>query len=253
MRWRSLFLPTLLAPAALAVACAASNGASIGSEIHDAEALDVSTSAPTDRDSSSTDDDDAGVPKPKDAGPKDAAADGPVDAALTSESVRINEVYVSRAGGGDQTEFVELRGTPGTVIDDLYLRAIDDTGVETGEWKVSPAGTTIGSTGTYTFGGGIASGRIDQTVPAFDDWGLDNTKGAVQLRRGTNKVLIDSVSWNTDADGGTVMGEGKPFALSPTGTDSFGRRAPSFGDTNDNRADFCAMNQSAGADNGACK
>jgi hypothetical protein len=252
MRWRWLLLPTLFVPATLEIACSASNGASIGSEIRDAEALDASTGDPADRDSSFTTDD-ADVPNPpKDGAAKDTSTDAPVDAAVTSASVRINEIYVNRGAGGDQQEFIELSGAPGTAIDDLFVRALDGAGAPTGEWAITPA-TKIGATGTWTLGGGTASGRIDQTIPAFDDWGLVTAKGAVQLLRGPTKQVIDAVSWNTDGDGGTVMGEGKPFTLAPTGTDSFGRKPPSFGDTNDNRADFCAMNQSAGATNGACK
>ena len=64
MRWRWLLLPTLLVPAALEVACSASNGASIGGELRDAEALDASTPDPTDRDSSSPTDEDADTPDP---------------------------------------------------------------------------------------------------------------------------------------------------------------------------------------------
>ena len=253
MRWRWLLLPSLLLPAALAVACSASNGASIGSEVRDAEALDVSTPDPV-RDSSSSTDEDADTPvnPPKDGGTKDAPADVAPDVALTSAGVRINEIYVSQAGG-DQAEYVELRGAVGAPLDDLFLRSIDDKGLTTGEWPVAAAGTKIGATGTWTLGGGTASGRIDKTVPAFDDWGLDNAKGAVLLLRGNAKTTIDAVSWNTDPDGGTVSGEGKPFILSTTGTNSFGRKPPSFGDTNDNLADFCPMNQTAGADNTACK
>lgn len=253
MRWRWLFLPMLLVPAAVEVACSASNGELIPSEVRDAEALDATTSNPTPRDSSSSTEEDASVPKPpNDGGAKDAPSDVAPDAPLTSAAVRINEIYVSQ-NGGDQAEFVELRGAVGAPLDDLFLRVIDDKGVTTGEWPVASAGTKIGATGTWTLGGGTATGRIDKTVPAFDGWGLDNTKGAVLLLRGAAKTTIDAVSWYTDPDGGTVMGEGKPFVLSTTGGDSFGRELPSFADTNDNLADFCAMTQSAGATNSACK
>jgi hypothetical protein len=253
MWWRWLFVPMLLVPAALEVACSASNGDSIPSEVRDAEALDASGPSIGDRDSSTTPGDDSGTTNPpKDGGVKDAPTDTAADAALSSADVRINEIFISQ-NGGDQAEFIEIRGAVGTPIDDLFLRSIDDKGVTTGEWPVAATATKLGATGTWTLGGGLASGRIDNTIPAFDDWGLDNTKGAVLLLRGASKTVIDAVSWNTDADGGTVMGEGKVFVLSTSGTSSFGRKPPSFGDTNDNLTDFCAMAQSAGATNTACK
>lgn len=253
MRRRLVFLPMLLAAVAgaLDVACSGGNGDAIPSEVRDAEALDASGPNVIGRDSSSNPEDDGGPPNPpKDGGAKDA--DGAPDAAPSSADVRINEIYVSQSGG-DQAELVELRGAEGTLLDDLRLRAIDDEGATTGEWPLAPLGTKIGNTGTWTLGGGTALGRIDKTVPAFDDWGLDNSKGAVLLLRGAGKTVIDAVSWNTDADGGTVMGEGKPYLLPKSGTSSFGRKPPSFGDTNDNQNDFCAMDQSAGATNTACK
>lgn len=253
MRWRWLLLPMLLVPAALEVACSGGNGDSIPSEVRDAEALDATTPDPTDRDSSTTPGQDGSTTNPpKDGGPKDAPGDVAPDVTLTSADVRINEIYVSQSGG-DQAEFVELRGAVGAPLDDLFLRSIDDKGLTTGEWPVAAAGTKIGATGTWTLGGGTASGRIDNTVPAFAGWGLDNVKGAVLLLRGAGKQTIDAVSWNTDADGGTVMGEGKPYVLPTTGANSFGRKPPSFGDTNDNLADFCAMAQTSGATNTACK
>ena len=254
MRWRVLFLPMLLVPAGLEVACSGGNGDAIPSEVRDAEALDAAGPNVINRDSSTPDpDEDGGTTNPpKDASSKDVVVDVAPDAAPSSADVRINEIYVSQ-NGGDQAEFVELRGAEGTLLDDLRLRAIDDKGVTTGEWPLAPIGTKIGNTGTWTLGGGTAGGRIDSTIPAFDDWGLDNTKGAVLLLRGASKTVIDAVSWNSDADGGTVMGEGKPYILPTTGTNSFGRKPPSFGDTNDNRNDFCPMSQSAGAANTACK
>jgi hypothetical protein len=253
MRWRWLLLPTLLLPGAHQFACSASNGESIPSEVRDAEALDAATPDPTDRDSGATTPvEDGSTNPPKDGGPKDAPTDVAPDVTLTSAAVRINEIYVSQTGG-DQAEFVELRGEVGAPLDDLFLRSIDDKGVTTGEWPVAATGTKIGATGTWTLGGGIATGRIDKTVPAFDDWGMDNAKGAVVLLRGAGKQVIDAVSWNSDPDGGTVSGEGNPFVLSTTGTSSFGRKPPSFADTNDNLADFCPMTQSAGATNTACK
>lgn len=262
MRWRWLFLPTLLVPAALAIACSASNGDAIPSEVRDAEALDAGAIDPTDRDSSSTTEGDSGnTNPPKDGGSKDATnGDTGTDAGQTSESVRINEIFVERSGSGAKVEYIEIRGPAGVAIDDLSIRVLDSTGTPTAAnpYAVATAGQKMPASGLWVIGGFLAS--TDTVISIPNGWDLD-TKGSVQLLRGASKTLIDVVGWTDDADAGAIpqptsdpktVVEGKPFVLPATGTKSFGRAATGA-DTNDNAKDFCNMNQSAKATNGACQ
>ena len=236
---------------AVAAACSASNGDPIPSEIHDARALDVGSVVPARDGSPKATDDDSGGPdaSPSDAGVQDAPADAPRDAS-SSEVVRINEVYVDRVVAGDKTEYVELRGPEGTRVDDLFLRLIDETGKASIDFDVGTGGQTIGATGTWVIGTNALVGRVDRAV-LLQHWGLE-TRGAVQLRRGAAKTLIDVVAWTDDPDGGGApAGEGEPYLL-PAGQTSFGRVAVAA-DTGDNRADFCTMAKTPGATNAACE
>lgn len=252
---RGLILLATGIPGIFIAACSASNGDPIPSEVRDAEALEVGSNEPPDRDrDGASPPQDGGVTK--DATTKDAPADAPPDAP-SSATVRINEIYVDRVGGGDKTEFVEVRGAEGTPVDDLFVRLVDHNGV-VHEFDLGTAGQKIGATGTWVIGSPFVSGRIDRSVTVAQGWGLDD-RGAVQLVRGASKELVDVVGWTNDPDGGVVpqpstnpkaTGEGKPFVV-PPGVSSFGRRATGA-DTDDNRADFCSMTISNGATNGAC-
>lgn len=263
MTWRWLFIPMLALPAALAAACSASNGEAIPSEVRDADALDGNTFDPTDRDSSSTEEDSGTTNPPKDAGTKDVQTkDTGVDAPVaTSAEVRINEVYVDRAGGGAKVEYVELRGPAGVAIDDLFIRVIDGAGKPsaTTPYPVASTGQKMPASGIWLLGGALVSPVPDTVMSIPQGWDIDD-KGAIQLVRGAASDVVDVVGWTTDADGGAVpqptnapktVVEGKPFVLPTTGTQSFGRAA-SGADTNDNAKDFCKMNQSARVANGAC-
>lgn len=237
-------------PLALVAACSASNGDPIPSEIHDAQALDVGSVVPA-RDGSSPPPEDSGAADapPTDAGASDAPADAPKEAS-TSAVVRINEVYVDRIVAGDSTEYLELRGPEGTRVDDLFIRIIDDTGTASSDIDVGKGGQTIGATGTWVIGTGALVGRVDRVV-SLNGWGLDR-RGAIQLRRGAARTVIDVVAWTDDPDGGGApAGEGAPYLLS-SGVTSFGRvsGAP---DTDDNRVDFCTMAMTMGDVNAACQ
>jgi hypothetical protein len=247
--WTRCFVASA-SPLALAAACSASNGEPIPSEIYDAQALDVGTVVPG-RDGSPPVIEDSGAADapPTDAAANDAPADAPQETS-TSAVVRINEVYVDRIVAGDNTEYVELRGPDGTRVDDLFIRIIDDTGKASADIDVGTGGQTIGATGTWVIGTNALVGRVDRAV-LLRYWGLD-LRGAVELRRGPGKTLIDVVAWTDHPDGGGAPpGEGAPYLL-PSGTTSFGRVAGAP-DTDDNEADFCTMAKSVGAANTACQ
>lgn len=255
---------SVLAVLAAVAACSASNGDAIPGTVFDASPLDAGENVPEPTGDAAADD----------ASPaKDAAKDAPKDAppdALPTNDVRINELFVDNHLLGDGAEFVELRAPAGTAVDDLRLRLVDHAGVVKADLAVGDPGDKVGAGGLWVVGGNqtyklnVAGDHVDQVV-ALGSWGLDNEAGAVQLLRGT--TVLDVVGYSTDADAGTVPPaatpptttvEGKP-ALVPSDSGgatakrrSFGRAAGAV-DTNDNRADFCAMIASPGQAQNACQ
>lgn len=205
----------------------------------------------------------------KDAGvdaKAEASADAKADAAApTSESVRIQELYVDHDGLGDGAEYVELRGAPGTPVGDLSLRLIDAAGKVAYDVPVTDtADDVIGSSGTWVVAGtqtfqlGVVE-RIDHTVPLVK-WGIANNRGAVQLVRGANRDLLDVVGYVTDPDAGAATqpsttpkatSEGVPAVVPTIAKRALGRKAAAT-DTDQNRADFCSMVPSPGMAQKAC-
>ena len=264
---RKLFVLVLVvSPLAAHAACAASNGDALPAEVREAGSLEASNG----RRGSDDDDDDSST----DGGDeRDESADAGKDARVENEGgasslVEINEIYVDIDGLGDGAEFVELRGEPGTPVDDLKLRILDATGAVKYLVNVGDSGAKVGGTGFWVVGGnqtfklGVLD-RVDQTV-SLSGWGLATAHGAVQLVRGTQ--LLDVVGWTNDADAGAVPSPGLPPkatvegspAMVPTIRKTSGKPAHSFGrrsgapDTNDNRADFCSMAASPGYDQQPC-
>jgi hypothetical protein len=256
----------VLSPLAMHVACSASSGEAIISELREAGALEA--------DNGSGSAEDGSVPS-RDGGKPDVAPDARMDARVDVDAeagappvIHINEIYADIDLFGDGAEFVELRAAPGTRVDDLALRIIDSTGNVDYVVSVANPGSQVGSTGFWVVGGGQTfrlgvQDRVDQIV-ALDNWGLETRRGAVQLVRGTE--LLDVVGWSDEPDAGaiptpssppTATGEGSaarvPTIVKTPGqpAHSFGRR-PNAADTNDNRADFCSMVASPGHAQLAC-
>jgi len=251
---RSFLFALLTLPLAAAAACSASNGDAIPNEVRDAGQVEPGEEVLPD-----------GAVKPKDSGggnndsgnPKnDSGQDAPADSPTTNPIV-INEIYVSNTiSEGDNTEYVELRGTPQTALGPLKLRLLDKTGQVKYEVSVD-ANAMFPNDGLYAIGGGLAI--VDQSV-SISTWGLDNSRGAVQLVRATNNELLDVVGWSDTDDAGalpppasapTATGEGKPVLIPAIKAHSFGRKTGAA-DTNDNAADFCAMAKSASNTQKAC-
>ncbi|MBX3258396.1 MAG: hypothetical protein KF782_01680 [Labilithrix sp.] len=250
-----LVLAIALAPLAAHVACSAGNGAAVPPELREAGTLEASAGG---GDASSDDDDDDEPDPVTDAG-KDARVD--VEASAPAP-VAINEIYVDIDGFGDGAEFVELRAEPGTPVHDLKLRLINAAGTVRYVVSVGDPGDVVGATGFWVVGGnqtfrlGVVD-RVDQVI-GLNDWGLETSRGAVQLVRGAE--LLDVVGWSTDPDAGAAPAPASPptatvegaVAAVPTIRKTTGQPARSFGrradapDTDDNRADFCSMPASPG-------
>lgn len=258
---RSVLALAAMFPVVAHAACGATNGDPIPSEVFDASALDVSTSNPLPEGGSRAD----GSTTANDAS-TDAFTDAndANDGAPGTAPVQINEIFVDNDGLGDGTELVELRAAPGTRTDDLKLRIVRFNGDIKYEVTVGLAGQTFNAAGLWVVGGQQTfklnvQENVDRTL-SLANWGLDNDRGAVQLLRGT--TLLDVVGYARDPDAGappapasppTATVEGKVAAVPdpPAGAPA-GRKHRSFGrktaaaDTNDNAADFCAMEASPG-------
>ncbi len=248
IRRRFAFLGLLPCLAALAVACSATNGGFVPEPLY----------SPDDAGTDETKLPDTGTdpgPGPTDAGTdaKKADADSSAPPGPSPADVRIQELYVDHDGLGDGAEYVELRGAPGTPVDSLRLRLIDDVGNLDYEVPVGEAGAVIGASGTWVVAGpqtfrlGVTD-RVDQTVQ-ITQWGIANGRGAIQLVRGANRELLDVVGYVNDPDAGAVpppvstpkaTSEGLPAIVPTIAKRALGRKAAAA-DTNDNRADFCSM------------
>jgi hypothetical protein len=258
-----VFLP--LVTLAFVIACSATNGDAIPSQVYDASALDVGSN-PGEPDAA------AGLDGStvKDGATKDAPADAPPDAPIVNTApVQINELFVDNDGLGDGAEFVELRAAPGTPVDDLKLRLIYADGQVKYEVSVGDPGATFPASGLWVVGGGQTFklnvlDHVDRTV-SLNTWGLDNDHGAVQVVRGT--TLLDVVGYASTLDAGalaapasapkaTVEGTAALVPAPATGLNhkglGFGRKTAAA-DTNDNAVDFCKMEASPGHAQKACQ
>ncbi len=262
-----LYLSAALPLAVLAsvMACSATNGDAIPSQVFDASALDVG---------SNPDDPDGASPGLDGSTPKDGAAkDAPTDSPLTNTApVEISELFVDNDGLGDGAEFVELRAAPGTPADDLKLRLLYADGQVKYEISVGDPGAKFPASGLWVVGGGSTFklnvlDRVDRIV-SLSTWGLDNDRGAVQVVRGT--TLLDVVGYGRDRDAGVLAPPASPPLATVEGAIaqvpgapvhplppakakalSFGRKAAAP-DTNNNAVDFCTMEASPGYAQKAC-
>jgi hypothetical protein len=208
----------------------------------------------------------AGIGPDPDGGAKDAPSDDatPGDGGDAGDGgapvVVINEVYVDvAAGGGSQSEYIELRALPGTPLGDLKIRLIAANGTVR-EFSVAGATDVMPSSGLWVVGGVSLPGAqiANQIITNPQGWGLD-LRAAVQLVFGAQKNLVDVVGWSDAPDAATITPPATPPVATSEGTrvilptgagKSIGRR-PTGADTNDNLADFCRMNTTARAANSA--
>ncbi len=265
LKRRNLLAAVPLATLAFVIACSATNGDAIPSQIFDASALDVGSN-PNDPDSGTLVDG-AVI---KDSAPKDAPTDSPADApGPNTAPVQINELFVDNDGLGDGAEFVELRAAPGTPADDLKLRLIYADGQVKYEVSVGDPGAKFPASGLWVVGGAQTFklnvlDHVDRSI-GLNSWGLDNDHGAVQVVRGT--TLLDVVGYATILDAGTLAQPASApkatvegtAALVPAPASGMNKKGFTLGrktaaaDTNDNSADFCKMEASPGYAQKVCQ
>ncbi|MGZ3474566.1 MAG: hypothetical protein ACXWUG_09840 [Polyangiales bacterium] len=189
----------------------------------------------------------------------ETATDSASDAPATPSSARIHEVYSDRNLEGDAKEFVEISGPEGIALDALHLRVIKPDGSVAFDLAVADAGAKMPASGFWVVGGSAASTNKSYSISAPDNWGLPNDSGAIQLTRNDGAIveLVDVVAYGTAPATPTgepkAVVEGVPAALPAAGSTgkTFGRKSVP-GDTNDNGTDFCVMNATPKAANGAC-
>ena len=163
--------------------------------------------------------------------------------AQVSAQVLLNELEINVPGNDDLCEYIEIRGTPGSTLTNLYFVDFDGDGSSGGsiDFVVDLSGRTIGSNGLLAIvsptpcpgrtipaqttqvtlarlgseGGGIENGAssfllISSPTPIVDGISdLDpDSDGSLNLPVGA--VLLDSIGWFQN-DVGTVYGATLPF------------------------------------------
>lgn len=124
------------------------------------------------------------------------------------------------------------------------------------ELRVADAGGKMSASGYWVVGTATVS-KVDKTY-SLSQWGLTNAGGSVQLlRRDIAAPPLDVVGYGMAPAAATLDPkktiEGSAAALPASGSTgkTIGRKSVP-GDTDNNSADFCVMNATPGAANGAC-
>jgi hypothetical protein len=147
----------------------------------------------------------------------------------------ISELLYDVPGTDTGQVFVELFGTPGTLLDDMWLEGINGTNGSV--YQTVPLTGTIPSDGVFVIGdddgtGGTQVGNAD-LVRNVD---FQNGPDSVVLRDSTG--VLDAVGYG-DFSGAVFAGEGNAVPDVPAGW-SLARANPAL-DSNDNRADFSGL------------
>jgi len=186
----------------------------------------------------------------------DAKADGPVvlrDAQADASTVP-TRLVIGEISATDilSKRYVEIAGPPATLIGDLKLRIVSNTGVVLKTVDVAKSATEVmPARGTWVVGG-IAEFRVD-TGYLVSEWDLPSDSGSVQLvRQGAGVTLLDVVGYGTpaaQAQSAPVETSEGTAAVPPTTTGKALLRRPPHVDTGSNVADFCRGNASPNAAN----
>lgn len=146
----------------------------------------------------------------------------------------LSEVYYDAVGSDNGLSFVELFGTPGTVLDGMTLE-----GVNGSNGDVTPNLTlsgSIGSDGIFLLADDAGDGTTQ--VPGADlilNFDFQNGPDSVVLR-GAGGTVLDALGYGEFAVGEVFAGEGNP-APDASADSSLARLFANL-DTGDNLADF---------------
>ena len=149
--------------------------------------------------------------------------------------VLISEIFYDAVGPDNGLTFVELLGTPCTLLDGLSLLGIN--GADGSTYKTVPLFGTIPGDEIFVVGDDDGSGRT--LVPNADliaDVDFQNGPDSIVLWDGNS--VLDAVGYG-DFTAALFAGEGFPAVDVAAGTSL--ARWSRFGDSNNNSADFVAV------------
>jgi hypothetical protein len=149
--------------------------------------------------------------------------------------VLINEVFFNPPGddGASNSEFVELKGTPGASLTDLRLVGYDAAGNEYGSW---PLGTlTVPADGYIVVGPSFNTRNVDVITGGL----MQNGPASLQLVSSCRNTVLDAVAYGTFGAGQVARGEDGPASV-PLNETSIGRN-PTSADSDRNMDNFSAQ------------
>ncbi|MFT7580531.1 MAG: hypothetical protein ACI9MR_002202, partial [Myxococcota bacterium] len=160
----------------------------------------------------------------------------------SAPEVRINEILYD-VDGADTEVFVELYGTPDTILDGLTLNGVNGTNGQ--DYVSVTLSGQIPADGyfviAHTSATGATAANADLMTTKVD---FQNGPDSVQLRQG--ELVLDAVGYGSFS-AAIFAGEGTAIAEPPVGQSL--ARVPDTQDTDDNSADFEAATPTPGAAN----
>lgn len=167
-----------------------------------------------------------------------------LSSAQISAQTLLNEVYINPLGDDRPCEYIEIRGTPGATLSNLYFAVVEGDGSAAGQvdFLVNLSGRTLGSNGLLvivsptpcpgrtipaqttqvttsaldTEGSGIENGAnsfllISSPTPLVDNFlNLDANEDGMLDSLPTGAVVVDGIGWFQN-DMGTVYDATLPF------------------------------------------
>ncbi|MGD8311537.1 MAG: hypothetical protein PVJ66_02995 [Gammaproteobacteria bacterium] len=147
----------------------------------------------------------------------------------------ISEVLYDAAGTDNGNVFVELFGTPGTVLDGLLLEGIN--GTDGSSYMTVTLGGTIPGDGVFVIADDSGDGSsFVVNADLVADVDFQNAPDSIVLRGDSG--ILDALGYG-DFSSAMFAGEGSPAADAPAGS-SLARFNPLV-DTDDNLADFLIL------------
>ena len=145
----------------------------------------------------------------------------------------ISEVLYDATGSDDGKSFVELYGTPGTLLDGMRLEGVNGAGGAIG--PVLALSGAIPADGFFVVADDLAGGpTLVADADLVLNFDFQNGPDSIVLR--LSDAVLDAVGYGVFAPGDVFAGEGSPAADAPA--DASLARIFADVDTNDNAADF---------------
>ncbi|MBM4384476.1 MAG: hypothetical protein FJ091_14065 [Deltaproteobacteria bacterium] len=154
-------------------------------------------------------------------------------AAQAGAAPLLSEIFYDAVGADDGNSFIEIWGTPGSVLDGLTIEGINGTG-GTVTHTLTLTGT-IGASGLFVIADGLAGGTTNvANADLILDFDFQNGPDSVVLRSGA--TILDAVGYGVFTASDVFAGEGSP-TVDPLAGSSIARVFANV-DTNDNAADW---------------